>query len=183
MYRQELPRIYELRDLLPTPLPERVAFPALDKTISEYPQKRKFLLDVEAELQPLDAAAWTALKTKLTPLPKRDKKRNLQPLYDTLNEAKAYNHLIRIGCANVHFIPVSTMEGQKTPDLGATDPNGRKVLCDAKTINISDIEVARRRSGGVGTSTDQLDCGFFTKLKSDLQKAKAQMVAYDHRVV
>jgi hypothetical protein len=179
MYRQELPRIYELRDSLPTPLPERVAFPALDKTISESPQKRKFLRDVEAVLQALDAAAWTALKAKLTPLPKRDKKRDLQPLYDTLNEAKAYNHLIRIGCANAHFIPLSMIEGQKTPDLGATDAHGRKVLCDAKSINISDREVARRRSGGVGTSTDQLDSGFLMKLKCDLEYAKAQIVAYD----
>jgi hypothetical protein len=55
MYRQELPRIYELRDSLPTPLPERVAFPALDKTISESPQKRKFLRDVGMRLNTIPA--------------------------------------------------------------------------------------------------------------------------------
>jgi hypothetical protein len=72
-------------------------------------------------------------------LPKKDKARVLQPLYNTLNEAKGHNHLTRIGCANVHFIPESAIEGQKTPDLGA-DAQGRKVLCDIKTINISDKE-------------------------------------------
>jgi hypothetical protein len=178
MCRDEFPRVFELRDLLPTPLPEGVAFPALDKTIAEYPVKRKFLRDIEAELQGLDTAAWEALKVKLTPFPKRDKKRVLQPLYDILNEAKGYNFLKRIGYTNVHFIPTSAIEGQKTPDLGA-DAQGCKVLCDVKTINISEKEIDRRRSGGAGCSTDQLDNGFLNKLKSDLEYAKAQMLAYD----
>ena len=95
-----------------------------------------------------------------------------------LNEARGYNYLARIGCANVHFIPKSATKGQKTPDLGA-DAHGRKVLCDVKTINISDKEVGRRRCGGVGTSTDQLDTGFLGKLKSDLERAKTQMLSHD----
>jgi hypothetical protein len=66
MYRQELPRIYELRDSLPTPLPERVAFPALDKTISESPQKRKFLRDVEAVLQAPPILPSAAYRSALT---------------------------------------------------------------------------------------------------------------------
>jgi hypothetical protein len=57
MCRGDFPRIFELRDSLPDPLPEGVAFPALDQTIVEYPQKRKFLREVEAELQGLDARA------------------------------------------------------------------------------------------------------------------------------
>jgi hypothetical protein len=178
MCRGDFPRIFELRDSLPDPLPEGVAFPALDQTIVEYPQKRKFLREVEAELQGLDARAWAALKAKLAPLPKKHKKRVLQPLYDTLNEAKGYNYLARIGCTNVRFIPESAIKGQKSPDLGA-DAQGRTVLCDVKTINISDKEVDRRRSGGVGMSTDQLETGFLNKLKSDLEHAKAQMMAYN----
>jgi hypothetical protein len=178
MFRDEFPRIFELHDSLPTPLPEGVAFPALDQTIIQYPQKRKFLRDIEAELQGLDVSAWAAIKAKLTPLPKKHKMRVLQPLYDTLNEAKGYNYLARIGRANVHFIPESAIKGQKTPDLGA-DAQGRKVLCDVKTINISEKEIDRRRSGGVGINTDQLDSGFLGKLKSNLEHAKAQMLAYD----
>lgn len=178
MCRDEFPRIFELRDSLPSPLPGGFAFPALDQTIIEYPQKRKFLREIEAELQGLDLTAWAALKAKLTPLPKKHKKRVLQPLYDTLNEAKGYDYLVGTGYANVHFIPESAIKGQKTPDLGA-DAQGHKVLCDVKTINISDKEIDRRRSGGVGTSTDQLGSGFLGKLKSDLERAKAQMLAYD----
>lgn len=84
MYRQELPRIYELRDSLPTPLPERVAFPALDKTISESPQKRKFLRDFEAVVQALDAAAWTALKAKLdNPIPELEVVFEIKPPFSS----------------------------------------------------------------------------------------------------
>lgn len=178
MCRDEFPRIFELRDLLPTPLPERVAFPSLDEASIQFAPKRKFLRDVEAELQGLDAAAWAAVKAKLTPLPKKHKTRVLEPLYNLLNEAKAYNYLSRIGCTNIHFIPESKTKGQKTPDLGA-DAQGRKVLCDVKTINRSDVEVHRANSGGVGTTAAQLDAGFFRKLTSDLEHAKTQMLAYD----
>jgi hypothetical protein len=104
MCRDEFPRIFELRDSLPTPLPEGVAFPALDQTIIEYPQKRKFLGDIEVELQGLDVTAWAALKAKLTPLPKKHKKLVSQPLYDTLNEAKGYNYLAGIGCSRSPYL-------------------------------------------------------------------------------
>jgi hypothetical protein len=53
------------------------------------------------------------------------------------------------------------------------------VLCEVKTINASDVEADRRHSGNVGTVTDRLHEGFFSKLSSDLRKAKAQMVSYD----
>jgi hypothetical protein len=87
-FRGEFPKLFELLDAQPTPLPQGVSFPALDHTIDEYPQKRKFLQNIDVELQVLDAAAWAALKAKLTPLPERDKKRGLQALYDVLNEAE-----------------------------------------------------------------------------------------------
>lgn len=127
--RNKFPRIFELHDLLPNPLPEAIAFPSLDEASIRLPQKRKFLQDVEAELQGLDPSAWATLKAKLTPMPKKRKAR-LEPLYDLLNEAKAYNHLKRIGCVNIQFIPASA-KGEKTPDLGA-DAQGRKVLCEVR---------------------------------------------------
>lgn len=174
--RTEFPRIYELRDLLPCGLTDGVRFPALDNTIYEFPPKRRFLQGVERDLEQLDPAAWAALKAKMPPLLKKHRTRAWEPLYDTLNEAKGYNHLTRIGCRAVHFIPA--VEGMKTPDLGALSPEGRKVLCDVKTVNISDIEVRRRREGNVGTTIDQLEDGFFRKVQSDLAHAKTQMVTY-----
>jgi hypothetical protein len=176
--RGEFPRIFELRDLLPAPVPERIAFPSLDEESINFAPKRKFLRDIEAELQSLDAVGWAALKAKLTPMPKKHKTRVLEPLYNILNEAKAYNYLSSIGCTNIRFIPESQVRGQKTPDLGA-EAQGQKVLCDVKTINRSDVEVRRANGGGVGTTKVQLDDGFFRKLKSDLEYAKTQMLAYD----
>jgi hypothetical protein len=174
--RAEFPRIHELRDLLPRELPEGVRFPALDNTIYEFPPKRRFFQGVERDLEQLDAVAWVALRAKMPPLLKKHRTRVWEPLYDALNEAKGYNHLTRIGCHAVHFIP--TAEGMKTPDLGALSPEGGKVLCDVKTVNISDIEVRRRREGGVATIADQLEDGFFRKIQSDLARAKTQMVTY-----
>jgi hypothetical protein len=67
---------------------------------------------------------------------------------------------------------------QKTPDLAAISPDGRAVLCDVKTINISEEELGRRYQDGVGEISDKLDDGFFKKLQSDLMHARAQIVAY-----
>jgi hypothetical protein len=86
---------------------------------------------------------------------------------------KAFNHLRDAGYQNIGFVPPSSVKGHQTPDLQADG-----ALCEVKTINISEVEADRRDNGGVGTSTDYLDEGFFRKLSSDLRKAKAQMAAY-----
>lgn len=174
MYRKELSRIFELSDLIPNPPPPDAYFRNLDQSLVDIPQKLKQYRDIEKDLQGLDPVAWAFLKAELAPLlAAKDRKRGWQPLFDKLNQAKAYNYLKDAGYLNVRFVPPSTVKGQQTPDLQADG-----ALCEVKTINISDIEADRRDSGGVGTSTDQLDEGFFRKLSSDLQKAKSQMVAY-----
>jgi hypothetical protein len=176
--RDRFPRVFALRDLLPDPSPERAALPALDDTLM-LPGKRELFERIEADLQRLDDTAWTALKARFTPWPKKARPgRNIEPLYDALNEAKAYNYLRDAGFSNVHFIPVSTVSGRKTPDLGADD-QGRSVLCDAKTINRSDDEVDRFFSGGVGTSTLHLTEQLLDKLRKTAAHAKEQMLSYD----
>ena len=175
VYRSELPRIYELRDLLPNPLPPDAYFHDLDKTLTEIPQKLRQFRDVERDLQSLDTSAWSFLKSELVPLlTARDPTRNWQPLFDKLNQAKAYNHLKSAGYCNIEFIRVSAVKGQQTPDLRATLGSTR-ALCEVKTINVSEIEARRMKDRGIGTTTDQLDAGFFNKLRKHLDKAKAQM--------
>jgi hypothetical protein len=56
---------------------------------------------------------------------------------------------------------------------------GARVLCEVKTINMSEVEAARRTSGAVGSITLQLPDVFFRKLTSDIETAKSQMAAYD----
>jgi hypothetical protein len=53
-----------------------------------------------------------------------------------------------------------------------------KVLCEVKTINISEIEATRRTRGGVGSTEAQASDGFFKKLTADLRNAKKQMDVY-----
>jgi hypothetical protein len=65
-----------------------------------------------------------------------------------------------------------------TPDLEAKKATAR-TLCEVKTINISDPEANRRFSGGVANITDRLDDKFLEKFSSVLEKAKAQMTAFD----
>jgi hypothetical protein len=146
--------------------------------------KRQAFLDVEAELQGLDDEAWELLKAEALPrLSAKHPTRFWQPLFDTLNEAKGYNYLAGIGCAGVRFIRRST---RKTPDLRGLLA-GEEVLCDVKTINISDVEVDRRLTGGVGSTLPELKEGFFKKLMSDIATAANQMLEYDdgakHRFV
>jgi hypothetical protein len=179
MYRKEIPRVYELRDMAQTPPSPGGYFSDFDNKLQESAVRLKHFRDIEAELQGLDASAWSYLKEQLAPLlAVRIEKRGWQALFDKLNEAKGYNHLVSIGCTNVEFIPVSSVNGQRTPDLqGALA--GARVLCEVKTINMSEVEAIRRTSGEVGGITLQLPDGFFRKLTSDIETAKSQMAAYD----
>jgi hypothetical protein len=174
VYRQELPRVYELRVLAENSSSPNAYFQNFEKSLAEIPQKLRQFRDIEKDLQGLDADGWAFLKREVAPLlAARDAKRGWQQLFDKLNQAKAYNYLKSAGYQNIRFVPPSAVSGQQTPDLQADG-----TLCEVKTINTSEIEADRWNSGGVGTSTDQLDEGFFRKLSSDLRKAKAQMAAY-----
>jgi hypothetical protein len=122
---------------------------------------------------------WAHLKAEIAPLlTAKHETRGWQQIFDKLNQAKAFNYLTSIGCTSIHFIPVSHVEGQQTPDLGAAEQT-RKVLCEVKTINISENETCRRHKCGVGTVTDRLEDKFFDKLASSLAQAEKQMLAYD----
>jgi hypothetical protein len=174
IYRKELPRLYELRDQFQSP-PSREAY---NFEIGDNRIKLKHFRDLEAELQGLDPVSWDLLKAELTPLfIRRDPKRAWQPLFDKLNEAKGYNYLVRMGCTNVEFVPRSSREGQKTPDVQGSS-GATKVLCEVKTIDISENESACRKNGSVRGILIQLQVGFFNKLKSVLEKARDQMTAY-----
>src|SRR5207244_3006726 len=96
----------------------------------------------------------------------------------TLNQARAHNYLVDRGCSGVSFIPQAKRQGHKTPDVQATE-NGGKILCEVKTINISQDEVTRRHSGAVGLTTNILPEAFLNKLDSTIVDAMNQIIAYD----
>jgi hypothetical protein len=179
VYRTELARVYELRDMAQSPPSPEAYFSDFDKKLQESPVRLKHFRDIEAELQGLDASAWSYLKAQLAPLLAfRSEKRGWQALFDKLNEAKGYNYLVGIGCTNVEFVPVSSVNGQRTPDLQGVLA-GARVLCEVKTINMSEIEATRRMNGAAGSISLRLSDGFFSKLTSDIETAKNQMAAYD----
>jgi hypothetical protein len=128
MYRKQLPRVYEIRDMAQSPPSAEAYFSDFDNKLTESPVRLKHFRDIEAELQGLDASAWSYLKAQLAPLlAGRSEKRGWQALFDKLNEAKGYNHLISVGCTNVEFIPVSSVNGlrhRQSRRVG-TSSNGR----------------------------------------------------------
>jgi hypothetical protein len=113
-------RINELRSLVKNLASPDAFFQNFEQTINQWPRKRRQFLDLEHELQGLDLKSWAYLKGQVTPLLQiRDYIRGWQQLFDKLNHAKAYNHLARLGCTCIAFIPESQVSGQRTPDLEA----------------------------------------------------------------
>jgi hypothetical protein len=178
MFRTQMPRIYELRDLIDDPNSPDAYFQNFDRIVHDSPHHvRPIYLSWEKELRGLDPDAWEFLKTEASPgLTHKDRTgRGWQALFDILNQASAYNHLKTLGCSNIRFIPRAE---RKTPDLEGILDSGR-VLCEVKTINISQREVRAREESTVGSIATRLDDRFFRVLYSDITEAKNQLDAYD----
>ena len=178
MFCKEMPRVYELRDLITDPTKPCVYFQNFDDSIRDEPSKKQVWLAREREFQRLDTESWQFLKTETRPyLTTRDARGGWQQIINSLNQARAHNYLIDEGCLGVRFIPKSKIDREETPDLEGM-LNGVKVVREVKTVNISDAETIRRQIKGVGSVVNLLDQGFFTKLMSSLFKAKSQMKSY-----
>jgi hypothetical protein len=177
VFRAELPRFYELKDSTPSGSHDSY-FRDLDQKIARFPDAKDFYLRQERVLQELDDEAWEHLKGEALPrLTARDKKgRGWPQLFDILNEARAYNYLISGGCANLRFIPRSH---ERTPDLEGSLALDR-VLCEVKTINISDEEVDFR-TGRVKARSGQITLPpeFLKKLRTTVECAEQQLLAFD----
>ena len=181
MFRIEMPRVYELRDLIADPLNPSSYFQDFDDSVCDEPSKKLVWLAREKEFQRLDSESWQFLKNEALPyLIARDPKRGWQQLIAILNQTRAHNYLTDKGCTEVRFIPRSKTNGEETPDIEGT-LNGTKVVCEVKTVSISDVEAIRRKTGGVGCIAGSLNEGFFKKLMCNLCKAESQMVSYAGR--
>jgi hypothetical protein len=177
MFRTQLPRFYELKDLIADPCAPDAAFQGFETLLAE-PHCLAVFASWERELQGLDNAAWQALRDEALPYLSRRSSggRGWQQLFDILGQARAYNYLKQsVGCSTVRFIPRSNVE---TPDLEGFLLSGR-MLCEVKTVNISDEEVRARKTPAARFNSDQLPEGFFRKLDSDILKAKRQLPAND----
>lgn len=185
MPRREFPRTFELRDQFNSQKSLNLFWRNLEISIQESVRKMAWR-PYEAALQSLDEAAWEFLRKEVPIyLTKWDKKnaRGQQQLIDLLNQARAYNFLKEIGCSDIRFIPRSKINRIETPDL-----EGRlgeiKVLCEVKTINVSEDEAFMRRemsiSGRPRCAEPQIKLtqGFFNKLEQNIIKAINQIKTY-----
>jgi hypothetical protein len=179
MFRAQLPRVYELRDLIADLASPVSYFQDFENRFQDRPDWRRAFVCWEKEFQGLDNDAWTFLKSEASPyLVHKDRiGRGWQQLFNILNQAPAYNYLKSIGCSNIRFIPRPGKQNKKTPDLESFLYSG-KVLCEVKTINTSDREVQARRESTARNIKNQLKEGFFRKLHSNITEAKQQLYAY-----
>jgi hypothetical protein len=169
----DFPRLSELQ-AISVQLDSPDAYFQLNDTKFTDPIKRRYFLRIEDDLGGLDSQAWQSLKELAAQRLIRTQDRDWQPLFDALNEAKAYNHLVASGCTSVTFIPRSKKQGQRTPDLQA-QLDSVLTICEVKTINMSAEEIQRLRSGGVGTTLVDVKDGLLNKITSDLRNAEDQM--------
>jgi len=135
-------RLYELKAAVPEPSHPDAYFQHFDDRIKESAHVRSQYLNVERALEALDEDSWRDMLERAAPLTiQRHPTRGWQSLFDTLNEAKAFAYLQSLGCSEIGFIRRGK---EKTPDVRAI-LNGRRVLCEVKTINISADEADCRQ--------------------------------------
>lgn len=179
--RQRLPRVFDLHDSAAAAQPGDY-FWDFEASLTEKQGKQAAFEKLERLLQVLDDDAWVDLKQRaIRELSKRKPGRGWQSLSDVFNEAKGFAYLKALGARNVRFVPRTS---GKTPDLQA-DLDGQRVLCEVKTINISDDEAAHRRrayeegvievTGVALWMTDQ----FLTKVTATLRSALNQLESFD----
>lgn len=162
MWLAELPRVFELAAYRKAPKSYLRNFSA---SLRDNALKRQHFMEIEAELATLDASAWDHVKVTVGPLFIRNETtRDWRGAASVLNEARAYNFLVRRGYTSVAFIPRAF--AGKTPDLRAKS-GSVDVLCEVKTIN----RFGRARE-------DRLRAEFFTKLASTIRDAERQMADY-----
>lgn len=181
--RHELTRVFELKDTLSDPAHPDAYFQDFEKSLQENSQKLEAFRKIETVLTVLNAESWWGLKTAASAhliRPNGHKGRGWQALFDALSEARAYAYLHSIGCTDIHFLAPGK---GPTPDIEATK-DGRRVLCEVKTINISDDEAGRRRRVYAGTpvasrTPSELGLPYLSKLSKTLTSAVRQLDAVD----
>jgi hypothetical protein len=143
-----------------------------DNYFSEIEFAKPSLKIWEDRLSRLDVDSRNDLIKRAAPyVCQREKKndRHWSQLFETLNEAKGYVYLLKLGYTSVQFIPRTS---QITPDLKADGPDGHALL-EVKTVNYSDKDIALRgtlQKGHFGLTNE-----FKNKLAEDFDRACRQL--------
>lgn len=182
-FREMLPRIYELKAMLSDPSHPDAYFQDFEDGLEKYKTKLNAFVTLERQLVVLDVEAWSDLKERAAVhlvSQIRGQGRGWQPLFDIFSEARGFGYLLSIGYTGVHFI---TRTKAKTPDLGAVR-DGSSVLCEVKTLNVSQDEAEKRQRIGKGeivasSTSIHVGGGFLGKLTATLEHAVEQLDGRD----
>src|SRR3989338_6809393 len=179
--RSELPRLYELKDAGIDPSDPNEYFHRLEERCAEHRTVFGIYKRLERGLCALDDAALADFRSRaVAQAAKRHPIRGWRELFDVFSEAKGFTYLRSIGCTNVRFVPRAS---SRTPDLEGLR-NAKLVLCEVKTLNVSQDEATKRdrvHRGEIigGEVADSLGAGFLNKLSSDIENASQQLQEHD----
>lgn len=132
----------------------------------------------EAALHALDLESWVILSKKAhEAFREKRNTRGKSQFFSLLNEALAYEYLVKEGYSNIRLIADS--KKKKTPDISCK-LNGKEHCCEVKTINISTEEINRISSGEVFDASiyQNLSKGFIDKLIYTINSAVVQITSY-----
>jgi hypothetical protein len=160
-------------------------FNDLDDDIRRIGPAREYYLALEQDLAQLDQKGWATLKRKcLKYAGVRSERRGWDQLISTLNEAKGYCLLLRIGFLAPEFVEEGDLP---TPDVRGA--RGSEIaLVEVKTIHESDAALARKQEFGRGPLTfsavpaDYADM-LKKKLSMTIEAAVGQLGSADRRIV
>lgn len=148
-------------------------FNDFEKTYRISESKRKAYQAYDRVLNQLDIQSWQVLKEKsLRHYCDHRRGQKKQGFFNQLNEAFAYDYLMRQGCNNIKFLEEDD-DGTKKPDLEYV----YKGYCEVKSLGISKEEIARRESIDVinGQVYFNLTNGFLNKFHKAICSAWKQI--------
>lgn len=155
--------------------PSDCFFANFDQTLA-IPELRADYRAYERALSLLDPESWMELRAKAVAHFSDHRPGQLkQGFFNQLNEAFAYQYLVRCGYRQVRVLREI---GKTQPDLEYMDGD-EKLFCEVKTLGISNEEIARRDVPKCFRSSlyYELDAGFVSKLQSTLDVAQSQINA------
>ena len=168
--------IRELVALAKAAHPNDRFFANLEQTLRFPSDARAQYRAYERALCLLDAESWADLRAKAMAHFKDHRRGQLkQGFFNQLNEAFAYQHLVRRGFRKVRAL---REVGKTQPDIEYADRD-EKHFCEVKTIGISEEQIARWDAKQAFRSSvyHELSAGFVGKLQSTLDLADKQIKA------
>lgn len=151
-------------------------FSEFDSRFQASPLMRTYYRAYESAFKSLEPDSWTLLKRKAINHFMDYRVGQLkQGFFNQLNEAFAYQFLVRRGCTNVRLIPE---DGSIRPDISYLIQSDQK-YCEVKTVCISQNEIACRSAVNYSDRSHytELSSGFLRKLRDDLGKALDQIAS------